>query len=163
MAPPADDRREDRPDDDAVDDVGDQDDRAAGGRAAEDGADDADATPTPSRPVPVRAAMEAERDEPDPVEPPSVTVEVEGDRWLVRVEGRTRAGHPSDVGASLLLLSAARASEPDERLREAMVVARRLEDFTPEELADVVRDADPWRASWEPEEIFPGTRRRRSR
>lgn len=131
-----------------------------------DGSDDAtdDSTSSaPTRPVPVRAAMEAERDDPEPIEPPARTVEVDGESWRVRVEGRTLAGHPSDVGASLLLLTAARASEPEERLREATVAGRRLEDFTPEELADVVREAGPFQESWEPGEIFPGTRRRRSR
>lgn len=145
MAPPADDRSDDRPDE------------------AEDASGDGRPSPAPSRPVPVRAAMEAERDEPDPIELPSVAVEVDGERWLVRVEGRTLAGHPSDVGASLLLLTAARASEPEDRLLEATVVGRSLEDFTPEQLADVVRGAEPYRSSWEPEELFPGTRRRRSR
>lgn len=151
MAPPADAPHDDR--------SGDQPGDAS---SADDRPDDAKTSPTPSRPVPVRAAMEAERGEPEPIEPPSATVEVDGDRWIVRVEGRTSAGHPSDVGASLLLLTFAKTSEPEERLREATVVGRRLDDFAPGELADLLRDAGPFRESWEPEDIFPGTRRRRS-
>jgi len=158
MAPSADDRPQS-----GSHDVAEEDDEADRPDEGEGAQEDADRASAPSRPVPVRAAMEAEREEPDPIEPPSAIVEVDGNRWLVRVEGRARAGHPSDVGASLLFLTAARASEPEERLREATVVARRLEDFAPEELADVVRKAASYRSSWEPEELFPGTRRHRSR
>lgn len=116
----------------------------------------------PERPTPVRAAMEAEREEPPPVEPPSLRFFREDEEWIVRVEGRTTSGRREDVGAPLLLLSFARAEAPDRRLREAVGIGRSLEALPPGELGRLLDASRPFREEWEGSELFPETRRDRS-
>lgn len=116
----------------------------------------------PERPTPVRQAMEAEREEPPPVEAPSLRFFREDEEWIVRVEGRTRSGRREDAGAPLLLLSFARAEDPDRRLREAVGIGRSLETLTPGELGRLLDASRPYREEWEGSELFPETRRDRS-
>lgn len=116
----------------------------------------------PERPTPVRQAMEVEREEPPPVEPPSLRFLREDEEWIVRVEGRTRSGRREDAGAPLLLLSFARAEDPERRLREAVGIGRTLESLTPGDLGRLLDASRPYREEWEGTELFPETRRDRS-
>lgn len=111
------------------------------------------------RPVPVRAAM-GERDEtPPPVETPSRTVEIDGEAWLVRVEGRALSGTPPDRGTALLFLTFARDSEPGTRLRETIAPGRSVDELAEAHLGELWRQARPYEDDWSAGELFPGTRR----
>lgn len=127
-------------------------------RNATEGDEDDD----PERPTPVRQAMEAEREEPPPLEPPSLRFFREDEEWIVRVEGRTSSGRREDPGAPLLLLSFARAEDPDRRLREVVGIGRSLEALTPGELGRLLDASRPFQEEWEGGELFPETRRDRS-
>lgn len=116
----------------------------------------------PDRPTPVRQAMEAEREEPPPVEAPSLRFFREDEEWIVRVEGRTTSGRREDAGAPLLLLSFARAEDPDRRLREVVGAGRTLEALGPDQLGRLLDASRPYREDWQGSELFPETRRDRS-
>ncbi|MGD2067349.1 MAG: hypothetical protein PVI57_01590 [Gemmatimonadota bacterium] len=114
-----------------------------------------------ARPTPVRQAMEAERDAPQPVEPPTLAFAVGDQEWIARVEGRTSTGLPTDAGAPLLFVTFARAEAPDRRVLEATAVGRRLDDLSPGQLGALLDDASPLPDEWEPGEFFAGTRKGR--
>lgn len=114
-----------------------------------------------ARPTPVREAMEAERETPQPVEPPTLSFEIRGEEWIARTEGRSVTGLPTDPGAPLLFLTFARASEPESRVKEVVAVARRLDDIDPGRLAELFARARPFEGRWEGSELFPETRKGR--
>ena len=109
--------------------------------------------------MPVRAAMEAEGLGHAGVETLEVTLNDGDAEWIVRVEGRSETGRASDRGASLLLLSFARAREPDRRLLEALVPARQLDDLHPGQLRAALSTAGPYVAEWRGRSFFGGTRK----
>lgn len=113
------------------------------------------------KPTPVREAMDATRDEPEPVELPSVHLSRDDEEWIVRVEGRTHAGVPGDSGAPLLLLTFARAETPHERVLETLHVGRRLDRLSERQLLAALAGAHPYDGDWEPGDLFPGTRKGR--
>jgi hypothetical protein len=87
--------------------------------------------------------MQSEAVEPLPDPPPvSLHLEVEGEGqgelWIVRVVGSASAGAASDAGAPLLLLAFTREDSPGEPEREALAVARRLEDLSPDRLRELL-------------------------
>ena len=111
--------------------------------------------------MPVRAAMEAEGLGDARAETLEVTLHDRDDEWIVRVEGRSETGRASDRGASLLLLSFARAQEPDRRVLEALVPARQLDDLQPGQLRAALASAGPYVAEWRGRSFFSGTRKSR--
>ena len=111
--------------------------------------------------MPVRAAMDVERVEESPAEGTEATLVASGQEWIVRVEGRSITGLPSDHGAALLLLSFAKAEEPEVRVLEALVPAERLDDLEPPQLRGALVDARPYRADWSAGGLFTGTRKAR--
>ena len=111
--------------------------------------------------MPVRAAMDAERVEESPAQGTEATLVARGQEWIVRVEGRSITGSPSDHGATLLLLSFAKADEPEVRVLEALVAAERLEELDPPQLRGALADARPYQADWSAGGLFTGTRKAR--
>lgn len=117
------------------------------------------------RPTPVRLSMDAQREDPEPIEPPCTRVRRRDDEeWVVRVEGRTETGGPEDAGAPLLFLTFARAEDPQTRIREIVRVGRRLDALSEAELLDALDDARPYEGEgWERSDLFAGTRKKRGR
>lgn len=126
-------------------------------------------TPPPSarKPTPVRQALE--REEPEaPTEAPRpsrIFEDDDGSRWRVEVAGRTRTGTGPDPGASLLLL-VFEAIEPDSEhpregidAREILVPVRALAALSDDRLTELLGTSLP--STFEPGELFPGTRRDR--
>ena len=111
--------------------------------------------------MPVRAAMVAEGLGDASTETLEVTLDDRDEQWIVRVEGRSETGRASDRGASLLLLSFARAQEPDRRVLEALVPARQLDDLHPVQLRAALSAAGPYVAEWRGRSFFGGTRKGR--
>jgi hypothetical protein len=110
----------------------------------------------PPAPAPPSGGPPAGRPGPDPTPlEPSRPVEIDGRRWDVRAVGRTRTGHGRDAGALLLLLTFTPAGEgPDEAgvgmgdatpaaMREALAVARSLEDLDDQVLAELLARSRP--------------------
>ncbi len=111
--------------------------------------------------MPVRAAMEVEGLGDMKAESLEVTLDDRDEEWIVRVEGRSETGRASDRGASLLLLSFARAHEPDLKVLEALVPARQLDDLPPEQLREALKAAGPYVEEWSGRSFFGGTRKGR--
>jgi hypothetical protein len=105
--------------------------------------------------------MEPGREEPEPAELLSTRVTRDDGEWIVRVEGRGKAGGSADAGVPLLFLTFARASEPDERVYEAVRVARRLDGLGEAEILSALGEARPYRRDWTRSDLFEGTRRPR--
>lgn len=131
--------------------------RDAGGRDAADEAGD--------RPTPVRVSMDAQRDAPEPREPPSRRLrrgeEEREEEWIVRVEGRAETGGAGDVGTPLLFLTFARSDDPERRLRETIRVGRSLAGLSEMELQEALDGARPFEGDWERSDLFAGTRKKR--
>ena len=115
---------------------------AAGKGQAERGS--ALSPPTPVRAVMGPASTPAEEVAAPP--PPDVHVAVDGVRWAVRTLGRS-----GTASAPLLLLGFFHPDDPPEPRREALVVARRLEELTELQLEAAWRASGPY--------VPPGTRR----
>jgi hypothetical protein len=124
------------------------------------------------RPIPVRSVApppastpavgdsEPERAGPHPAPlEPSRSLEIAGRQWEVRAVGRTRTGHGRDAGALLLLLAftpagAGEGQGADEAevevgdatpagVREALAVARSLDDLDDDVLAELLERSRP--------------------
>jgi hypothetical protein len=106
-------------------------------------------------------AMDAPREEEPPPPRPSRSFTVDGEEWIATAVGRTSAGFDHDARAPLLLLSFARADDPDEPVREGYQVARELDAVPWERLREALRRSRPWEADWEGSALFPGTRKER--
>lgn len=88
----------------------------------------------------------------DPDELPSRSLEVEGERWIAREGGSTRAGHPADRGAPLVQVVFYREEDPDVPVREGLLVGNSLEAM------DEGRLREGFQRSRElPEDRRPGT------
>lgn len=123
--------------------------------------------------MPVREGLPpSDRGEPREEPPPSrVFHDDDGLAWTVEVAGRGRTGSRGDRGADLLLLTfrpgaEASGEEPGEepgeeegQALERLVVARELDDLSDDRLVEILAEASP--PSFEPGELFPGTRRGR--
>jgi hypothetical protein len=86
---------------------------------------------------------------------------VDGDRWTVRLLGRTRGG-PSAAPADLLLLGFSRGDATDVQL-EALIAARSLSGLSEEELVSAFRGAGPPPDPDRPRTLFQGAAERRPR
>lgn len=91
-----------------------------------------------ARPTPVRVAMDAPPPgDSRPVESlPSRTFEARGQKWVVRITGRTITGTRPDPGALLMQLEFYRAEDPETPVRELLTVNRPLEALYPEDLEE---------------------------
>jgi hypothetical protein len=114
-------------------------------------------------PKPVRAGLEPESPPPAAAmaEVVEVSLELDQETLAVRVRGRAR-GSTSQGAADLLLLGFHREGE-EEPVREAMVVARRLEDLSPLQLEEAWNEGREPRDPNAPSELFPETSRNRGR
>ncbi len=98
------------------------------------------------RPTPVREAMEAPALEDvlaDPSELPSRSLEVDGEVWIARETGATRAGHPDDRGAPLLQVVFYREEDAAVPVSEALVVGSSLEAIEEDRLRESLDRARP--------------------
>ena len=86
---------------------------------------------------------------------------VDGDRWRVRLLGRSRGG-PSAAPADLLLLGFSRGDDTDVQL-EALVAARALSALSEDELVTAFRGAGPPPDPDRPKTLFQGAAERRPR
>jgi hypothetical protein len=104
--------------------------------------------------------MDELREPHEPAEPAVDRVIVDGDHeWIVRVEGRATARAGSSMGTPLLLLTFAKAKAPDVRVRETVLVGRRLDGLSESELIDALAVSRRFRKDWDPKDLFKGTRR----
>lgn len=117
-------------------------------------------TPIPVREmVPDRKPEPVRRREAEPTEIPEITLafEVEGEEWIAKEAGRTRSGTSPDSGAPLLLVTFHRAGAEEESggdqesvraedpEREALTVARSLEDLSPLQVEELFQRSRPFR------------------
>lgn len=86
----------------------------------------------------------------------SVDVELDGEQWTVRVEGRDRAGSPPS-DASLLLLGFYRTPEAGSPEREGWVIGRDLSDLSEVRLERAYREGRPPPDPSRRAELFPET------
>ncbi len=86
----------------------------------------------------------------------SVKMELDGEEWTVRVEGRDRAGSPPS-DASLLLLGFYRTAEAEGPEREAWVVGRDLSEISGMSLEGAYREGRPPPEPGSRAELFPET------
>jgi len=111
--------------------------------------------PAAAAPTPVDTEAAGAESDPTPLES-FRPVEIDGRGWEVRAVGRTRTGHGRDTGALLLLLTftPAGAEGPGEvgeevgdakraAVREALAVARSLDDLDDEVLAELLERSRP--------------------
>ena len=91
-------------------------------------------------------------------EPPltSVVVDVDGEEWTVRVDGRDRVGSPPS-DASLLLLGFYRTPEAGSPEREGWVIGRNLSDVSEVKLERACREGRPPPDPSRRAELFPET------
>jgi hypothetical protein len=86
----------------------------------------------------------------------------EGSEWIARVAGVSASGRARPgAGAPLVLISFARATEPDFVVLELLEVGRGLDDMNADQLDELIRRARPPLPSKEPEDIFSDTRARK--
>jgi len=107
---------------------------------------DSDREPNgPPRPTPVRALMEADEAARSQVadERPARIFQVEDEQWLARAAGLGRSGSGQDSGAPLLLLRLRRVAGVKVDEREALVVARTLDELSDEELRRALSASRP--------------------
>jgi len=100
--------------------------------------------PVPAPPSETPAADQAGSD--PPLSQPPRLLEIDGRRWEVHAVGRTRTGHGRDAGALLLLLTFTPVEVGDATpaaVREALAVARSLEDLDDEVLAELLERSRP--------------------
>ena len=86
----------------------------------------------------------------------SVSVDLDGEEWNVRVDGRDRAGSPPSV-ASLLLLGFYRESGAESPEREGWVVGRDLSEVSEMSLERAYREGRPPPDPKSRAELFPET------
>jgi hypothetical protein len=86
----------------------------------------------------------------------SLGMEMDGQEWTVRVDGRDRAGSPPS-DASLLLLGFYRTSEAESPEREGWVVGRDLSDLSEAIIERAFRDGRPPPDPSRRAELFPET------
>lgn len=114
----------------------------------EEGGDDESA---PSRPTPVRVAMDA----PPPGDSrprralPSRRFEARGEEWIVRITGRTVTGTRPDAGALLMHLTFYRSADPDTPVRELLTVERPLDALYEQDLEEFLDRSRPAREPFE--------------
>jgi hypothetical protein len=103
----------------------------------------------PPRPTPVRVLMEADEaaESQAAAERPARTFQVEDEQWLVRAAGFGRSGSGQDSGAPLLLLRLRRVAGEEVDEREALVVARTMDELSDEELGRAVSTSRPARST----------------
>lgn len=86
----------------------------------------------------------------------------EGIEWIARLAGVSASGRARPgAGAPLMLITFARANEPDVVLFELLDVGRSLDALGSDQLAELMARARPLRPSKEPEDIFSDTRARK--
>jgi len=114
------------------------------------------APPPASTPPAAESGPERAAPHPPPLEP-SRPLEIDGRQWEVRAVGRTRTGHGRDAGALLLLLTFTPAGDGEKgdeagmevgdatpaASREALAVARSLDDLDDEVLAELLERSRP--------------------
>lgn len=100
---------------------------------------------SPSRPTPVRVAMDAPPPgDSRPTEAlPSRRFEARDEEWIVRITGRTMTGTRPDPGALLMHLTFFRAEEPESPVRELLTVNRPLDALYPEDLDEFLERSRP--------------------
>ena len=92
--------------------------------------------------------------EPQPARDAQAEMEADGERWTVRVLGRSTSG-PASARMPLLQLGFFGPGDPSEPRREALVVARDLADMTELELLAAWQSARAPRHPGEPRPFFP--------
>ena len=113
-----------------------------------------------ARPTPVRQAMDSSDSPPADATPAEASLEIDGMTVVARLAGRARVGGVSG-GAPLLLIRFRREGEDAVR-REALIVARDLDEITEGRLRAAYRDGRP-PASGPRGPIFEEVAGRRSR
>lgn len=116
-----------------------------------------------TKPTPVRALMESSGEPAPPEVAPdaeSVSLEVDGACWTVRVLGRSMIGAPPSA-THVLLLAFAAEERPERALREAWAVGRSLSALAPAALEAAFRTSAPPREPGKRPFFDDGVRRAR--
>lgn len=78
-------------------------------------------------------------------------LEIDGEEWIVREQGRTRSGAGSDAGAPLLYLVFARGSDPARPVRHMTAVGRALMELDDVHLRELWDRSKPHTPPSEPD------------